>query len=44
MLEEEEESICEVSVDERQLEHVSEFRYLGFVLNDDLWLVADGRV
>ena len=25
---------CEVSVDEMQLEHVSEFKYLGFVLNE----------
>ena len=30
----EERSVCEVIVDGKQFEHVSEFKYLGFVLDE----------
>ena len=34
MLEEEKGSICEVSVDGKEFEHLSDFKHLGFVLNE----------
>ena len=46
----EEGSICEITVDGRQIEHVSEFKHVGFVLNElstdgaeCYWKVGSGR-